>query len=71
MSSAEFGLNARLNKMDKLEFLQGDSAQELLQKLKTIRLATEVLSIYAIGTKHVAWIYTEAKIEKKTKNKRE
>lgn len=54
-------LNASLN------FLKGNSEEELLGMIKSIRLPLKIISIYSVGTKHVAWFQTSAKIVKKKK----
>ena len=48
-----------------LEFIEANSAEELHKILKSITLPTRIITIYAIGTKHIAWIETNAKIIKK------
>jgi hypothetical protein len=52
-----------------LEFLMGDSAEDLKNQITSIRLPTKIIAIYAVGSKHVAWIQTTAKIVKKVKGK--
>lgn len=53
-----------LNNLEKLEFLVGDSPESLKAMLKSITLPVRLLSIYAVGTKHIAWIMTDARIKK-------
>lgn len=48
-----------------LEFISADSPEELRLKLREIRLPTRLITIYAVGSKHVAWIQTTAKLKKK------
>lgn len=50
-------------------FLEGQSAQELLDQIKQIKLPVQIVSMYAVGTRHYAWIITTAKINKITKGK--
>ncbi len=57
------------NYSQNLTFLEGLSAQELLDQIKQIKLPVQILSIYAVGSKHVAWIVTTAKINKVKKEK--
>ena len=52
-----------------LTFLEGQSAQELLDQIKQIRLPIQIISMYAVGSRHFAWIVTTAKINKVTKGK--
>lgn len=47
-----------------LDYIVGDSAEELKALLKKITLPTNIVSIYAVGSKHFAWINTAAKIKK-------
>jgi hypothetical protein len=47
----------------------GDSAEDLKNQITSIRLPTKIIAIYAVGSKHVAWIQTTAKIVKKVKGK--
>lgn len=56
-----------LNKYQNLNFLTGDSPEDLLRQIQSIRLPTQVLQIYGMNGKHYAWILTEAKIVKKPK----
>lgn len=50
-----------------LQFIEGRSPQELLDRLKSITLPVTIISIYAYGNRHIAWITTQAKIIKKKK----
>lgn len=50
-----------------LDFLVGDSAEDLKAQITSIRLPTKIIAIYAVGVKHIAWIQTTAKIKKKVK----
>lgn len=54
---------------ENLEFLVGNSPQELLEMIRQIRLPLNIVSIYAIGSKHIAWFQTSARIIKKKKDK--
>ena len=52
-----------------LDFLEGQSAKELLDQIKQIKLPIQIISMYAVGSRHFAWILTTAKINKVTKGK--
>lgn len=47
-----------------LQVLQGSSPDELLSQIKSIKLPTQIISIYGDSKQHFAWIMTEAKIVK-------
>ena len=57
------------NYSQNLNFLEGNSAQELLDQIKQFKLPVQILSIYAVGSKHFAWIVTTAKVNKVSKGK--
>lgn len=50
--------------------LIGESAEDLHKQLTSITLPVKIITIYAQGSKHYAWIYTSAKIIKKTKKEK-
>jgi hypothetical protein len=53
------------NSYDKtLYVLESDSAEGLREQIIAIRLPTRILTIYAMGETHFAWIQTTAKIKK-------
>jgi len=54
-----------------LEFLEALSAEELKKQIQSITLPTKIISIYAIGSRHIAWIQTTAKVQKIKKDKKE
>lgn len=54
---------------ESLNYLVGDSPEDLLEQIKQIRSSVHIVSIYAIGSKHYAWIQTSVKIIKKKKEK--
>lgn len=56
-----------LNINASLEYYKGNSEDEVLAFIKSIRLPLKIISIYSIGTKHVAWFQTSAKIVRKKK----
>lgn len=59
------GLFENLNSnSDLLNFLVGNSPEELLNQIKQIRLPTDILAIYAVGSRHICWFRTTAKIKK-------
>lgn len=64
------GLFENLNSTgDSLNFLTGDSPEDLLSQIKQIRMPVFIVSIYAVGSKHYAWIQTSQKLIKKKKEK--
>lgn len=64
------GLFDNLNSnAENLNFFVSDSAQEMLDLIKQVRLPMNIVSMYAVGTKHYCWFRTTAKIIKKTKKK--
>jgi hypothetical protein len=50
-----------------LVLLIGESGEDLHKQLTSITLPVKIISIYAQGSKHYAWIQTSAKIVKKKK----
>jgi len=56
-----------VNSIQSLTFVQGDSAEDLLKQLRLIRLPVAIVAMYAVGSKHIAWIKTDAKLVKKAK----
>lgn len=52
------------NLKDSLNFLTGNSPEELELMLKQINLPVQIISIYSSGSKHYAWFITTAKIKK-------
>lgn len=47
-----------------LEYVEAMSTRDLMAQLKKIKLPTKIISIYAYGSVHVAWIMTHAKLKK-------
>lgn len=47
-----------------LEYLVGNSPEELLAMIRLFDLPTSIVAIYAVGTKHIAWILTTQKVVK-------
>jgi len=47
-----------------LDFIEGKSPQELKDLLTQIRLPHKIISIYAMGTRHIAWITISRPIKK-------
>lgn len=65
-------LGANLSPYRGLTFLVGNSPEQLLEQLSSIKIQYKILSIYAQGANHVAWIDTGAiKIQKKPKKTKE
>lgn len=63
-------IGANFSPYQGLEFISAASPEELHATLKGIRIQFRILSIYAQGAKHIAWIDTGAiKIKKVTKKK--
>jgi hypothetical protein len=52
-----------------LNFLEGNSAQELLDQIKQIKLPIQIMSMYAVGSRHFVWFISTANIKKITKGK--
>lgn len=49
---------------ENLNFLVGNSPEELEKMIKQITLPVQIISIYSSGSKHYAWFITTAKIKK-------
>jgi hypothetical protein len=66
-------LGDSLSENSKIEFLTGNSPDELQAQLKQIKLPFRIVTIYAMGGAHIAWIIPTNPIKKvsKTKNKGE
>ena len=47
-----------------LDFIINDTPEALLRNLKKIRLPMRIVTIYPVGSKHIAWIQTTEKIRK-------
>lgn len=60
-------LGANLSPYAGLEFFVGNSPEQLLAQLKSIRVPFKLIAIYAQGPNHVAWIDSGAIKLKKTK----
>lgn len=63
---AEF---ANLNNYQKIEFLVGDSPEDLKAQLIQIKTPLNILSMYSSGNKHYVWFLSDAKINKVFKKK--
>lgn len=48
-----------------LQVIQGRTAEEVLAIIKAIPLPVKIVAIYALGTRHYAWINTSVRIKKK------
>ena len=53
-----------LNPYVKLEFLEGQSADELKNQLSQIRTPINILHMYAVGSRHFCWFLAQDKINK-------
>lgn len=53
-----------------IEYLTGMSEEELKTQLLQIQLPYKIISMYAVGQKHVAWLDLTQPIVKKTKPKK-
>ena len=54
-----------------LTFLVGMDQQDLLDQIQSITLPMRIISIYAVGSRHCAWIQTASKIKKVTRGSKE
>jgi hypothetical protein len=57
-------LGDNLSNYANLDYLEARSTEELLRQLQQIRLPHKIISIYAYGNKHVAWVSLTQKIKK-------
>jgi len=62
-ASSDFGDS--LSRFGNIVFLVGESAEDLQAQLRGIKIMFNVVSIYAQGSRHYAWINPERKILKK------
>jgi len=53
-----------LNTLTGLNYIVADSAEDLRKQLLAIHMPVSTLGFYAVGSKHVAWFLTSAKIKK-------
>ena len=60
-------LGTNLSNYPHLEVLQARSAADLKAQLIQIRLPYKILSIYAVGSMHFAWVSLTRKIRKMEK----
>jgi hypothetical protein len=56
-----------LNGLQNLTYLTGNSPEEIVTQIKSIRLPVRIISIYAMGSKHICWVETTAKLNKVSK----
>jgi hypothetical protein len=63
-------LGDSLSENSKVEFLVGNSAEELRIQLAQIKLPFRIVTIYAMGGSHVAWIIPTLPIKKVIKTKK-
>lgn len=59
-----------LNSNENLTYLIGNGPEEIITQLKSIRLPTRIIAMYAVGSKHICWIETTAKLKKQTKKEK-
>lgn len=52
---------------DTLEFIDAESPTKLRDLIRSLRSEVQILSIYAYGSRHIAWISTRTKIKRKGK----
>ena len=57
-------LGENLSSYQNLEFFSGKSPEELKKQLEQIRLPYQILSIYAVGGAHVAWVNLTRPVKK-------
>lgn len=62
-------LSESLSENSRIEFLTGNSPTELQEQLKQIKLPFRIVTIYALGGSHVAWIIPTLPLKKVSKNK--
>ena len=60
-----------INQLQNLDFIVGNSAQDVLDQIRAIHLPTRLISVYSQGTRHYAWIQTHAKLKKIKQNLKE
>jgi hypothetical protein len=64
------GLFENLNQYGtELDFLIGESAEDLKKQIQAIRSHIQIIEIYAMGTRHYCWFLSKQKINKKVKGK--
>jgi hypothetical protein len=61
------GMGDSLNRYGNITFLLGDSPDQLQAMIQEIKVPIEIVSIYAQGNRHVAWINCSRKITKRQK----
>lgn len=57
-----------LNPYSNIEFLKGDSEDDLKRQILSIGHPIKIHSMYAVGAKHVVWFSSDVKIVKKQKS---
>lgn len=67
MAKGSAGLFDDLSGIKFLDFFVGNSPEELKAQIDQIRLPAKIISIYAIGSRHIAWVQSSTKIKKKLK----
>jgi hypothetical protein len=60
-------LGENLSGYKTLEFLTGKTPDELKEQLLSIKLPYKIVSIYAVGSSHIAWIVPTVQLKKITK----
>ncbi|RTL05194.1 hypothetical protein EKK58_08580 [Candidatus Dependentiae bacterium] len=59
-----------LNPYQKLDYLEAQGAEELKTQLLQIKTPINIISMYAVGSRHICWILTQDKINKIKKDKK-
>ena len=60
-----FGDNTLNQYSDSLQLLIGETAEDLLAQIKSIRVPVGIITIYPQGSKHYAWIQGDIKVVKR------
>ena len=61
----------KLNNYGNIEFLFGDTADDLKMQLIQINIPFKIIAMYGLANKHFAWIVPSRKIKKVTKKNKE
>jgi hypothetical protein len=69
LKSTTRNLGDSLSRFGNINFLIGDSPEDLQRMLREIRIPFQIVSMYAQGTKHLAWINSDIPVIKQQKNK--
>jgi len=58
-----------LNDYINLDYIEAKSPGELKEIIRSIHLQIRIITIYAIGSRHIAWIQTNGNLKKISKEK--